>query len=85
MTEPDEPLADSWSDEEVLANADLQMPATEDERLSDLLDRQQAGLLMTLERTELSALVGLYEQLLLRKAKGLRAAVQRGLRGTVQP
>ncbi len=61
------------------------MPAAEDERLSDLLDRQQAGSLSVAERSELTALMALYQRLLLRKAQGLREAVRRGLRRPVQP
>jgi hypothetical protein len=61
------------------------MPATDDERLSELLDRQQAGSLTAAERSELTALIALYQRLLLRKAQGLREAVQRGLRQPAQP
>jgi hypothetical protein len=74
-----------WSDQEALANADLQMAQAEDEQLSSLLDRQQAGLLTSSERSELGALMALYQRLLLRKAQGLREAVRRGLREPVQP
>jgi hypothetical protein len=81
----DEPPPDRWSDEETLKNADLPMPAAEDERLSDLLDRQQAGSLTARERSELTALIALYQRLLLCKAQGLREAVRRGLRPPVQP
>ena len=84
-TPRDEPLPDAWSDEETLANAELQMPAAEDERLSDLLDRQQAATLSAAERSELAALMALYQRLLLRKAQGLREAVRRGLRGPIEP
>ena len=81
----DEPLPDAWSDEETRARAELQMPAAEDERLSDLLNRQQAGSLTAAERSELTALMALYQRLLLRKAQGVREAVRRGLREPVQP
>lgn len=81
----DEPPPDAWSDEEALANADLRMPPADDERLSDLLDRQQAGDLAAAERSELAALMARYQRLLLRKAQGLREAVRRGLRQPVQP
>ena len=81
----DELLPNAWSNDEALSNADLQMPAPEDERLSDLLDRQQAGSLTAAERSELTALMSLYQRLLLRKAQGLREAVRRGLRPPVQP
>ncbi len=79
----DRPLPDAWSNEQTLANADLQMPTAEDDRLSDLLDRQQARCLTASERGELTSLMELYQRLLLRKAQGLREAVRRGLRGPV--
>jgi hypothetical protein len=55
------------------------MPAAEDDRLSYLLDRQQAGLLTSADRTELAALMQRYQEGLLRKARSLREAVRRGL------
>jgi len=70
----------AWSDQEVLAAADGGMPAAADERLSELLNRQQAGLLKDTEHAELTALMQLYQQGLLRKAQALREAVRRGLR-----
>src|SRR5262245_37561192 len=76
---------ESWSDEEVLAAADRQMPPSEDARLSELLARQQAGTLVASDRGELNALMGLYQRLLLQKAQGWREAVRRGLRPPVQP
>lgn len=81
----DDPPPDRWSDEETLKNSGLQMPLAEDDRLSDLLDRQQAGSLATWERSELTALMSLYQSLLLRKAQGLREAVRRGLQPPVRP
>ena len=41
---------ESWTDEEVLAAADAMMSLEDDERLSELLDHQQAGLLTDAER-----------------------------------
>jgi hypothetical protein len=76
---------ESWSNEEVLAAADGQMPAEEDERLSELLHRQQAGTLSERDRPDLTALMGLYQRRLLHKAQGWREAVRRGLRAPVQP
>ena len=73
------------SNEEVLAATRTEMPPAEDERLSFLLDRQQAGTLTDAERPELTGLMQLYQDLLLRKAQALRLAVQRGLRGPLQP
>jgi hypothetical protein len=76
---------EAWSDQEALAAADAQMPEAEDRRLSELLRRQQAGLLQPKEQGELTALMGLYQRGLLRKSQGLREAVRRGLRPPVQP
>src|SRR5437763_7234179 len=71
------------SDEEVLAAADLQMSEEDDRRLSELLHRQQAGLLTSSEQAELSARMLAYQEGLLRKAQGLSEAVCRGLRTPV--
>jgi hypothetical protein len=68
------------SNEEVLALADLQMDEADDQKLSLLLDKQQAGTLTESERTELVRLMQLYQSSLLQKAEGLAEAVQRGLR-----
>jgi len=76
---------DAKSNEEVLAATQTEMPPAEDERLSLLLDRQQAGTLTDAERAELTGLMHLYQDLLLRKAQALRLAVQRGLRRPLQP
>jgi hypothetical protein len=67
------------SDEQVLALCELQLPPEQDQRLSELLDRQQAGLMSEVERPELSGLMQTYQLKLLRKAQALREAVQRGL------
>src|SRR5262245_1694288 len=80
-----ERLVADWSDDEVLAAADAGLPPVEDRRLSDLLDRQQAGLLADAERSDLTALMQMYQEGLLRKAQALREAVRRGLRGPLQP
>jgi hypothetical protein len=73
-----EPIAD-LSDEKVLALTQLQMEQTQDARLSQLLDRQQAGLLTNDERLELQILMQIYQEGLLRKATALSEAVKRGL------
>lgn len=73
------PVSD-LSDEEVLALTELQMKPVQDHRLSELLDRQQAGQLTEEERAELLSLMQIYQEGLLRKAQALREAVQRGLR-----
>src|SRR5688572_7778164 len=55
-----EPVAD-WSDEDVLAASDAALPAAADQRLSELLDRQQADALTPPEQAELTALMQLYQ------------------------
>ncbi|MDB9519068.1 hypothetical protein PN466_19165 [Roseofilum reptotaenium CS-1145] len=69
----------SLSDREILDLSALQMEADQDARLSQLLDRQQAGLLNTDEVSELQALMQIYQEELLRKATALNEAVKRGL------
>lgn len=73
-----EPISD-LSDEQILALTELQMEPDQDTRLSELLDRQQAGLLSEDERLELQALMQIYQEGLLRKATALSEAVKRGL------
>jgi hypothetical protein len=68
------------SNEEVLALADLQMDAADDKKLSQLLDKQQAGTLTEPERIDLIRLMQLYQSSLLQKAEGMAEAVHRGLR-----
>lgn len=68
------------SDEEVIALAQLQMPLDQDQQLSLLLDKQQAGILSESGNSHLQALMEIYQQSLLRKAKALHEAVKRGLR-----
>jgi predicted transcriptional regulator len=73
-----EPISD-LSDEQVFALTELQMEPDQDARLSELLDRQQAGLLAEDERLELQALMQIYQEGLLRKATAFSEAVKRGL------
>lgn len=73
-----EPISD-LSDERVLALTELQMEPEQDARLSKLLDRQQAGILVEDERLELQTLMQIYQEGLLRKATALSEAVRRGL------
>jgi len=49
-------------------------------RLGRLLNRQQAGKLTEEERYELTALMQVYHECLVRKAQALGEAVRRGLR-----
>jgi hypothetical protein len=73
-----EPVSD-LSDVQVLALTELQMEPDQDARLSQLLDRQQAGSLAEDERLELQTLMQIYQEWLLRKATALGEAVDRGL------
>ncbi len=73
------------SDEDVLAGTEAVLSDANDQRLSALLDRQQAGQLADFERGELAALRQLYQQGWLRKAQALREAVRRGLREPLEP
>lgn len=67
------------SDEQVLELTELQMELAQDSRLSELLDRQQAGILTKDERPELQTLMQIYQEGLLRKATALSEAVKREL------
>ena len=67
------------SDEQVMALTQLQMEPEQDQRLSDLLDRQQEGIITEAEQIELSSLMQIYQEGLLRKATALKEAVQRRL------
>jgi predicted transcriptional regulator len=69
----------SLLDEEVLVLTQLQIKPAQDARLSMLLDFQQAGILTESARLELSMLMQVYQEGLLRKATALCEAVKRGL------
>lgn len=75
---------DSLSDEEVLALAELQLSAEQQEALSDLLARNRGDNLDEEGKRQLDDLMRVYEHGLLRKAQALRVAVQRGLREPLQ-
>ncbi|MCI0489138.1 MAG: hypothetical protein L0229_21305 [Blastocatellia bacterium] len=72
------------SDSEILAGAELRMDEALGKRLGKLLDRQEAGNLSESERGELTALMQVYHECLIRKAQSLREAVRRGLRETLE-
>ena len=73
------------SDDDVIQACDLQMSATDDDRLSQLLSDQQSASLTAAEQAELTALMQVYQEGLVRKAEALSESVRRGLRGPVQP
>jgi predicted DNA-binding protein len=80
----DDALVRTLSDDQVIAAADAELPSDEDRRLSELLERQQADLLVNAEKSELAALIERYQDGLLRKAQAWREAVRRGLRESPQ-
>jgi predicted transcriptional regulator len=68
------------SDSEVIAQTQLRLQPLQEQRLSELLDRQQSGKIAFVEeRDELQALIHIYETRLLRQAQALNEAVRRGL------
>jgi hypothetical protein len=73
------PPISELSDQQVMALTQLEMEPAQDGRLSDLLDKQQAGTLSSAEPQELSSLMQIYREGLLRKATALAEAVKRGL------
>ena len=75
----------SLSDDEVLNLAELQMDAAQNQKLSELLYAQQAGVLTDKKRSELWGLMQIYQEGLLRKARALNEAVKRGLREPLKP
>ena len=66
-------------DDKIMAMTNLEMEPDKDQRLSLLLDKQQANELNEIEKEELSRLMQLYQEGLLRKAWALSEAVKRGL------
>jgi hypothetical protein len=75
-----EPPVESLSDEEVLALCDGQMEGAQQEELGELLARNREGLLQGEERSRLDELMHVYRRGLVRKARALKTAVERGLR-----
>jgi len=67
------------SDSEVITQTQLRLQPVQEQRLSELLDRQQSGTIAYVERDELQALIHIYETRLLRQAQALNEAVRRGL------
>src|SRR5262249_11476423 len=77
---PLEPPIDSLPDDQVLALCDSQIDTEQQAALSDLLERNQEGLLGEPERGRLDELMRTYRRGLVRKAQALHTAVKRGLR-----
>jgi hypothetical protein len=75
----------SFSDEDVLALADLRLTEDEDRRLHELLELNREGQLAPQERRELDELMRLHDEGMLKKALGWAEAVRRNLRQPITP
>lgn len=73
---PVESLPDDW----VLALCDMHMEPEQQEALSELLERNREGQLNNEEADQLDELMQVYRSGLVRKARSLKVAVERGLR-----
>jgi hypothetical protein len=79
------PLISELDDAQVIALTQLEMAPDQDDRLSELLYKQQAATLATHEPQELDDLMQVYREGLLRKATALAEAVNRGLMEPLTP
>ena len=66
-------------DDQILALRDLQMSDGQQAELSDLLAQQREGTLSASRRVRLEALMDVYRRGMVRKARALKVAVDRGL------
>ena len=73
---PVESLPDDW----VLALCDMQLELEQQEALSELLDRNRERQLNNEEANQLDELMQVYRSGLVRKARALKVAVERGLK-----
>ncbi len=71
---------ESWTDDEVLSGCVARMADTDDQILSELLEKQRESQLTDSEAKDLRRLMFIYQEGLLRKAMSTREAVRRGLR-----
>lgn len=69
----------AWSDEDVLALANLKLPKEQAYRMSELSELEQRGLAGNVERSELEMYLEIYNNANLRKAYGIAEAVKRGI------
>jgi hypothetical protein len=74
------PAVETWSNDEVLAAADAFLSPDDDRRLSELLAMQRERAISDNESIELTRLMQLYQQGMVRKAAAIEEAVRRGLR-----
>lgn len=69
----------TWRDEDVLALAKLKLPKEQANRMSELSDLEQRGLMSAVEKSELEMYLEIYNNANLRKAYGIAEAMKRGL------
>jgi len=75
----------SFSDEDVLALADLKLTPEEDRRLHELLDLNNENRLTDADKRELDELMKIHDEGMLKKALGWAEAVRRKLRPPISP
>jgi len=71
---------ESLPDEQVLDLCNMQMESEQQELFSELLSRNQEGQLSDTEVSQLDELMQVYRRGLVRKARALKVAVERGLK-----
>ncbi len=76
---PDLPI-EALPDARIQELAEMQLPADQQDELSELLAHNREGTLTSLQQQRLDVLMTLYRQGLIRKANALKIAVERGLR-----
>ncbi|BDA66077.1 hypothetical protein CAL7716_002430 [Calothrix sp. PCC 7716] len=74
---------ESLPDEQVLALCDIQMETDQQELFSDLQARNTEGQLNQVETQQLDELMQVYRRGLVRKARALKVAVERGLKSSL--
>lgn len=71
---------ESLPDERILELSEMELSASQQEELSNLLARNRENQLSIRDRKHLDELMVIYRQGMIRKAEALKVAVQRGLR-----
>ena len=69
----------SWTDEAVLALANLKLPKEQANRMSELSELRRQGSASPVENSEFEMYLEIYNHANLRKAHGIAEAVKRGL------
>ncbi|MEC4985134.1 MAG: hypothetical protein SAK42_13630 [Oscillatoria sp. PMC 1076.18] len=71
---------ESLPDEQIIALCELEMPTEQQQTMSELLTCQREGQLSSKEKQQLNELMQIYRQGLVRKARAIKVAVERGLK-----